>query len=280
MNKWRFAFSRRWFGYLAVAVVFAVVCVFLSNWQLSRSKEKQAEIALVTSNWDAEPVAIDVLLPKLGSFDDADRYRPVTVTGNYLVEEQVLVRNRPRSGNPGFEVITPLELSDGTVFMVDRGWLPTGEKQDLPDVIPAPPTGTVTVTARLKAGEPHLPGRSAADGQIATIQLEDLQKQVGAKAFVGAYGLLISESPEPKDARPLAALKPEIDQGMHLSYALQWIVFALLGFAFLAYAIRQEYRMVNAEDPEEQKRAEVRERKRRRRRTDADIEDEILDSVG
>ena len=35
---WSFAFSRRWFGYLAFAIVFAIACGFLSNWQLALSK--------------------------------------------------------------------------------------------------------------------------------------------------------------------------------------------------------------------------------------------------
>ena len=43
------------------------------------------------------------------------------LTGRYLLDEQVLVRNRPLNGQPGFEVLNPLLLDDGTVFVVDRG---------------------------------------------------------------------------------------------------------------------------------------------------------------
>jgi cytochrome oxidase assembly protein ShyY1 len=279
VKNWRFVISGRWFGYLAVAVVFAVVCVLLADWQLSRQDEKKHEIALVESNYDRTPVALDDALPTLDAFDESDKWVPVTVSGTYLSDEELLVRNRPRSGQPGFEVLTPLELANGTVFIVDRGWVPTGNEQDLPDAVPSPPTGEVTVVARLKAGEPALAGRGAGEGQIATVHLSELEDRMGKPLYTGAYGLLESETPPPVDNPPLAALKPVLDEGPHLSYAFQWFIFGLLGFAFLAYAIREEYRHLNADDPEEQERAAARERKRVAKRSDADIEDELLDET-
>src|SRR5690606_6465550 len=184
----------------------------------------------------------------------------------------------PRNGQPGFEVLTPLRLTDGSVFVVNRGWLPTGNAQDLPDMVPEPPDGEVTVTARLKPGEPSLPGRTAPDGQIATVELAQFAERIDATVFTGAYRLMASETPAPADDRPLPAFKPELSEGSHLSYALQWIVFALLGFAFLGYAIREEYRHLNADDPAEKARADQRERKRAAKRTDSDVEDDILDA--
>lgn len=278
-RSWSFAFSWRWVGYLVVAIVFAVVCGFLSNWQVNRLQEKEQVQALVDSNWSADPVALDQIVPDRDSFDEAREYQPVTMTGEYLVDEQVLVRNRPRSGQPGFEVITPLELESGTIFMVDRGWVPTGNEQDRPDIIPAPPEGTVNVTARVKPGEPELPSRSASGDQIATVHLPDLASRVTGESYTGAYGLLVSEDPAPAKGRPLPAFEPEVNEGMHLSYAIQWVIFALLAFAFLVYAVRQEYQQRNADDPRVRESIIKRERKRREKQTDADIEDELLDSV-
>ena len=276
MKGWHFAFNRRWFGYLGAALVFALACVLLSQWQFARRDEALVEINRVVDNYEATPVAVAEALPALDSFDADDKWLPVTLEGEYLVDEQVLARNRPYNGNPGFEVLTPLLTSDGTVFIVDRGWLPSGTK-DYPDAVPAPPEGTVTVTARLKAGEPALPGRSAPEGQVATVELELIAKSLDHPVYTGAYGLLASESPSVADM-PLPAIKPAPDEGPHLSYAVQWIVFALFGFFGLGYALRQEYRLVNADDPEERARAAIRrDRATRRKRSDADIEDELLD---
>jgi cytochrome oxidase assembly protein ShyY1 len=278
VNKWRFAISRRWFGYLAVAIVFAVVCVLLSNWQLARRAEKTAEIDLVDRNFDAQPVDVAELLPALDAFDPDDEWRPVLLEGTYLTDEQTLVRNRPRGGQPGFDVLVPFRTTDGTVFIVDRGWLPTGNEQDLPDVVPDAPTGDVTVTARLRPGEPTVANRGAGEGQIATIHLPDLADRVGEPTYTGSYGILADETPAPADPRPASVERPVPDEGAHLSYAFQWLIFGILGFVFLGYAVRQEYRALNADDPDERRRAEEREAKRKQKRTDADVEDELLDA--
>jgi cytochrome oxidase assembly protein ShyY1 len=278
VKNWRFAFQKRWFGYLAMAIVFAIACVLLSNWQFDRRMEAREEIDRITVNYARPVEPVESVLPTLDTFDEDDKWSPVTMTGTYIVDEQLLVRNRPHSGNPGFEVLTPLRLTNGTIFVVDRGWVPSGSKQDYPDEIPEAPTGEVTVVARLKAGEPELRGRSAPEGQIATVHLEDIANRVGGPTYTGAYGLMDSESPAPPE-RPLAAIKPALDEGPHLSYAVQWIIFAFFGFGGLAYALRQEFRIVNADDPEEQARAEVRRRRDEARpRTDAEIEDQLLDA--
>ncbi len=280
MSGWRFLLSKRWAGYLALTILFAIVCVFLGNWQLARRAEARAEIDRVDTNWSAEPVALSDALPTLSSFDESQKWLPVVVTGRYVHDDQLLVRTRPRAGSPGFEVLTPLQRADGTVFIVDRGWLPTGSRQDSPDVVPSAPQGEVTVVARLKAGEPTLEGRSASGDQISTIQLHEISERLGIDNYTGAYGLLISEDPEATDARPLAVIKPPRDEGPHLSYAFQWYVFAIMAFIGLGWAARQEFRAINIDDPDERKRAAERARKQSlKARSDADIEDEILDQT-
>lgn len=275
MTGWRFVLTRRWAGYLALVIVFAIVCVSLGVWQLARRAEARAEIDRVESNWSAPAVPIDEVLPELDAFDHDDKWTPVEVTGTYLVDEQLLARNRPLNNDVGYEVLVPLLLDDGTIFIVDRGWIPGGSTQDGPDAVPPPPTGQVTVVARLKAGEPTVLGRSAPEGQVATINLPEIAALLDEPTYTGAYGLLVSEDPEV--ARPVAATKPYPDEGPHLSYAFQWFVFALLGFVGFGFAVRQEYRTVNADAPQERERAASRAaRKARREKSDAEIEDELL----
>ncbi len=274
---WMFAFSRRWLGYLALVVIFAVACVGLSMWQLARRDEARAEIQRVEANWESAPRPLADVLPELDSFDADDKWMPVTMSGRYLTDEQLLVRGRPMDGNPGFDVLVPLELADGTVFVVDRGWLPVGNEQDEPDVVPAAPEGDVTVVVRLKAGEPVVAGRSAPEGQIATIHLPDIAERVGAPTFTGAYGMLASEDPAPA-TRPAATAKPVADEGPHLSYAFQWIVFGIMAFVALGWAVRQEFRARNADDPAERERAEARRIKAAAKApSDAEVEDALLD---
>ncbi|MBC7762790.1 MAG: SURF1 family protein [Candidatus Saccharibacteria bacterium] len=279
MNRWSFALSRRWFGYLALALVFAAVCVALSQWQVARLHETRSANELVDRNYHSTPVAVMSVLPTLTSYSPKQRWMQVELTGSYIADAQMLVRNRPLNGQPGFEVLNPLLLSDGNVFLVDRGYVPIGNTQDRPDHIPSPPAGTVTVIARLQAGEPTLAGRSDTPGELATIHLPDVATLVGKPTYTGAYGLMVSESPA-ADTRPTAKPQPQLDEGLHISYAIQWVIFGIMAFFGLWYAIRQEYRMRNADDPDEQERVEVRERKKLTKpRSDSEVEDEILETI-
>ena len=279
MSGWRFLLSKQWAGYLALTIVFAVVCSGLGMWQLARRAEAQAEISRVDANFDADAVNLTDALPTLDSFEESQKWLPVEMTGTYLLDEELLVRNRTFNINPGFEVLTPLLLANGDIFIVDRGWIPTGENQDAPDSVPAAPTGEVTVVARLKQGEPVLAGRSATGNQVATINLPAIADRLGADTYTGAYGLMKTEDPAPAD-RPTAVARPVRDEGPHLSYAFQWLVFAIIAFVGLGVAIRNEYRIINADDPEEQDRERARQAKRARKQpSDADVEDRILDEA-
>lgn len=266
---------RRWGAYLVLVVVFAIVCGLLSWWQWARRAEVLAAGHLVTSNYEADPVALDELIPTLDSWTAGDEWRPVTFSGHYLRDEQLLVRNRPYNANPGFEVLVPFELDDGRIFVVDRGWLPIGQKQDTPDSVPAAPAGQVTVTARLQQSEPVLPGRTAPHGQIAEINLATVAELVDAgKTYTGTYGLLDTESPAPATTpRPIE--EPTTDEGPHLSYAIQWIAFGLLAFFGLIWAYRRERRI--AAMPVEQQAAA---RAPKVHSSDADVEDALLDDAG
>ncbi|TFC79491.1 SURF1 family protein [Cryobacterium cheniae] len=277
MIGWRFAFTRRWAGYLALTILFAAVCSGLGLWQLARRADALTEMSKVETNYAADPVPLADALPGLESFSESQKWLPVVMTGTYLTDDELIVRNRPLQINPGFEVLTPLLLADGSVFIVNRGWLPTGQTADAPASVPAAPSGEVTVVARLKAGEPLLPGRSATGNQIATINLDDVAGRLGLPTYTGAYGLMATEDPAP-DERPVAVTRPVKDEGPHLSYAFQWFVFALMGFVGLGWAIRQEYRTVNFDDPQERVRAAERARRQAAKpRSDSEIEDELID---
>ncbi|MBW4041650.1 MAG: SURF1 family protein [Acidobacteria bacterium] len=268
----------RWYRYLALAVAFAIGCGLLSWWQFSRRAETAAANALISHNASAAPVPLTDLLTSTTAWRSTLQWRTVRVQGTYLAQDQLLVRNRvDPNGDPGFEVLTPLRLADGSVFVLDRGWVPVGTKQDRPDSVPAAPSGTVTVLARLQSDEGPLAGRTAPSGEIPSIDLQQVAKDVRATTYTGAYGQVRSESPAPASTpqriEPQAA-STGVDEGTHLSYAIQWIVFALLGFGALGWSIRRDLldtgdEVVTAAE----ERAEVRRSKRAP--SDEAVEDEL-----
>lgn len=262
----------RWSAYFAVAIVFAVVCAYLSNWQFSRNDGRQTQLELVQQNYDAKPVPLADLLAPGATLRAGDEWHPVVLHGRYEPKGQLLVRNRPHGGTSAFEVLVPLRTDDGRVFIVNRGWVPPGE-QSAPIAVPAAPSGEVTVTVRLRPGEPLPPsGRGAPTGQVPTINLPLIADRIGG-ADTGAYGELVSESPAPA-SRPAAFDVPSNDPGPFLSYAIQWILFAVMGFIFIGYVIRTEVIKHRDEVAGRTPRGP-----RRRRDRDMDDEDALLDAA-
>lgn len=263
----------RWGAYVLVAIAFAIACFFLSQWQFDRNETRATQIALVEQNYDAEPVPLADVVGDDGRFDPVNEWRPVELRGDYLADQQVLVRNRPHGGTSAFEVLVPFQDESGQVFLVDRGWVRPAEDSG-PSAVPAPPAGEATVIVRLRPGE-SLPssGRSAPEGQVPTIHLPTIADRVNPDLITGGYGQLVSEDPASEPG--LGGFdKPTEDPGPHLSYAIQWILFAIMGFAFIGYVIRIE--IVKAkEDAGEIPKQEPK----RRRDRDADDEDALLDSV-
>jgi len=288
---YRFLFSSKWLGYLLLAAIFATACVLLGRWQMDRRAETLAEINRVVSNYSATPVPFAQARDQFNQLDPAKEWTQVELKGTYDTAGERIVRNRPLNGQPGYEVVVPFRLTTGETVVVDRGWLPIGNKNPgSPDSVPSPPPGEVTAVVRLKHGEPELQ-RGAPEGQLASIDLPTYAAQLGYPLMTGAYGQLASETP-PAAEMPVAFPKPSTDEGTHLSYSLQWFAFGVLMFVGFGYAARQQARnaAIDAEDEELLEdgavHAAVTPRRRppaprkRKRATAEEEEDALLDAQG
>jgi cytochrome oxidase assembly protein ShyY1 len=166
----------------------------------------------------------------------------VTATGRYAVGEPLLVRNRPLEGTYGYEALVPLTLDNGTVLLVDRGWVPNAESaQALPEVPPAP-AGTVQVTGWVRPSEESL-DRSLPAGQLASINLDEASQELGTD-LLGAYLVLDRESASggATPQRPARLERPDTGIGPHQAYAFQWWLAMPVGFVLVFFGVRREYR--------------------------------------
>lgn len=249
---------RQWATLAVGVVVLVALCLLAGWWQWNRYVAREAQIDRIEANYTAEPVPVgDVLAAPGAVLDEDDVWRPVTLEGRYAPEATVLLRNRPVGGSPGFHVLVPFVTDptpgapDGLVVVVDRGFVPLGTDAVTPGDVPAPPDGDVEATVTLRADEPAS-GRDAPAGQVQAISTEQvLAAGPDGAAWadgrtVGAYGQLRSE--EPPAAERLEALpKPDTDPGSHLSYALQWCVFAIGAVAGFWVLVRRERRDARGE---------------------------------
>lgn len=235
---------KKWLNWVVLVLVFSLACGFLSNWQFNRREAKLAAIALVTENFAKPSVPISDLV-KNGDFNvPANNWRSVLVSGHYLVEQSLLVRDRPNNGQPGFEQLVPFQTADFGVIFVSRGWIATGENHDTPDLIPTVSDSEITLDAKVMTAEPQL-SRGAPAGQIASINIDLAMKKTSlSSTFKKSYLRMVSESP--RASSPIASMpKPSTEEGNNLSYALQWIMFALMAIIALIWRIRKDRELAN-----------------------------------
>jgi cytochrome oxidase assembly protein ShyY1 len=232
----------RWIVFHVLIAVLVVVMVSLGLWQLRRLDERQDRNTTVRerSELAAEPVT-DWLDPA----SDAEavaaaEWRPLSATGTFDDAATVLVRNRTLDGAAGYHVVTPLVL-DGEAVLVNRGFIPRGPATDAPTPPPAP-DGTVTVVGRARPTQerglfgPPDPG----DGTLTEAHRIDIPRLAEQLPYpvLPAYLELVGISPDPGAGQPVLLPLPALDDGPHLSYAIQWFLFSVLAVVGWVLAVR------------------------------------------
>lgn len=223
----RGTFSLRWV--VGTVLVLAIVsgCLAAGGWQLRRLDERRRLNAQIR-----ERSAGTVGLPDATGRDAEDLiYRSVVVRGTYDPSGELLVRFRSRLGLPGYEVVTPLRTIDGPVVLVDRGWVPLGDGDRWPVPAMAPPEGEVEVSGLLappESGVTRLDRRPDGAGVVASIAPARLEEAVGGRPLYPVY-LLADDGGTPASVYPVPVDPPALTDGPHLSYAVQWFLFASVG---------------------------------------------------
>ena len=260
---------RRWGPWLALVIVFALATSALSWWQFSRRAERVERIEQVIQNYESTPIPYSELTWETTGGTSSMEWTPIAVSGEYLPEHALLVRNRPLSGQPGFLQLVPLRLDDGRLLIVERGWLIAGSDISAPLSNPLPDAIRSDLVVRLRVGEESL-GRDSTD-TLASIDLTEVAERLSSlgEVITEHYGRLAAESPSYAEA-PVSMPKPSLDEGNHLSYAIQWIIFGIMAFIAFIWAYRNDRRIRLQEQgvlvPETKK------------RTQADIDAEFEDA--
>lgn len=261
---------RRWAPWLALVVLFAIATTLLSWWQFARREERVEKINQVVENYDANPIELENIswLP-VGNGLRADEWRPVKLKGEYLPEYMILVRNRPLNGSPGFLQLVPFRTDGGKLIVVERGWLPAGSDIKEPLLNPLPSSQTSELIVRLRQGEADS-GKQSVPGRLDSIDLiEFAALHPELKLETGFYGRLATESPAADEA-PMPQPKPDLNEGNHLSYALQWLLFGIMAFGAFLWAYRNDKRL----QLEQQGLIPPRSEKKTQAREDAAYEDQ------
>lgn len=223
--------------WLALAALGVALFASLGRWQWHRAAEKrQLQQEFASALTHRQP---------LGSHRTAElpRYSQVEVRGRYDGAHQFLLDNRTQDGQAGYEVLTPLQLTDGRWLLVNRGWVPLVGRQRtvLPDValhdVPEerPVVGLLDdfPVAGLAAGRVP-PGADSGWPRLTSFpQAGDLAASLG-QPIEARQLLLLADQPDgyARNWQPASASFPP---ERHLAYAVQW--WSLAGLAAGLYVV-------------------------------------------
>lgn len=252
MSGYGFLRQPRWLALAFVVVLVVPSFILLSRWQLSRLDQRRHANAVIESNAQQAPVPVGSLMTpgaSTSSVGDGQTWRQVSATGHYDAAGQVLVRKRPFEGANGFWVATPFVTTSGSVLVVDRGWIAASAGAGAVQAVPAPPSGTVTVIGRIQPSE-QAPSPQPADLPAGQVTDLDVALVGGSTDVYPGYVELLSS--DPAQAAGLTAIPlPDLSDGPHLSYAVQWVFFAIVAVAGFVMLVRRErdYATEDAEVP-------------------------------
>lgn len=221
---------------LAVALIYG--CIQGALWQYDRHQVRHDKNSIILANIN-KPAMTESQLINLN--DTKRAWRETEITGSFIPTKEILVRNRYHEGKYGFGVITLFKSEQDNFFWVDRGWVVAGKDATTPPIT-TPVTGDkVEILARVRIAniENQIAGSVFAvpngkDGK----QLEKWN-ETGSVTTQDFYLDLISTSNSQFDPEVPSTL-PEISDGPHLAYSLQWLIFAFLVALALFLVIREE----------------------------------------
>ena len=232
----------RWIALIIAVPIGVVLCFMLSDWQWNRYENRKEANVVLTENIGLPTASPQAVMGNATTFEESMQWRSVQATGTYDADGEVLIRRKPLNAAMGFWVATPLITSDNRILVVNRGWVKAiAGAQTTPDV-PAPPDGVVTVMGRLQPSDPaEIQPSDMPTGQVSVLSTASIAAAAGGTGYPGYLELTSSSPQQAAGLTPIPL--PQIDEGPHLSYSLQWIAFAIMFVVGLVLLLRREFRL-------------------------------------
>ncbi len=225
-------FSARWILPTLLVLLGMAGLAGLGFWQLDRLEQKRNYNAATLAKLAASPVDVHTLGGEWSVEELADRR--AVATGAFDYSRQVGIKNKFYKDALGVNLFTPFHLTDSDlVLMVDRGWIP-------PDTLPRDwslfdeEKAEIQIEGLLRpSGSLSPEDRGGLAVEIPTDQLwyrEDLEAlETVLDLSLAPMFLERALDPDAEYGFPRRqARERELNEGNHLSYALQWYTFALI----------------------------------------------------
>jgi len=199
---------------MGLALVAAVTCVRLGFWQISRLHQRLGRNAAMRAGWALPPLEVGAQTPL-----DSVRNRRVHVRGVYDFDHQRLWRPHMLDEAPGVDLVTPLRFGSGVAVLVDRGWAASADAYHVDERVFREADSANVVGIAFAAPRTR--------GDVDPVRLKDSLPYALLPFVVQQLPDCATVAPSASDA-PRRLPPPELTNGPHLSYVIQWFSFAVI----------------------------------------------------
>ncbi|MEK6647762.1 MAG: SURF1 family protein [Actinomycetota bacterium] len=214
-----------------VAIGLIALCIWASNWQYQRGVARHQRNAVISSHVAQSPTTLTLI-----SKDPTEaEWRRVEAEGSFDPTHQILLRNRYFEGKYGFDLLTLFTDVSGKTFWIDRGWIAPGKSATTAPQLPITSTNPVAIVGRVRLDQ-SLPQGSffaispSQNGKL--IEQWNAQTKTSRQTENFYLDLLQVSDLTMSPSAPVEL--PELSDGPHMAYALQWLFFAgLVGYGRL-----------------------------------------------
>jgi cytochrome oxidase assembly protein ShyY1 len=159
-----------------------------------------------------------------------------------MTDKIVTVINRSQNGTAGYDVLVPFRTTNNETFLINRGFM------QLSMPLPTLPTTPIKVLGYIRDTQSRgtLGAVDSTDATVREFQRFDIPL-IAERLGVETQPLFIQlrdEVPTPTQAWPAPVALPDLNEGTHLSYAVQWFFFALTALVAWVVVVRRKMREV------------------------------------
>lgn len=222
----------------------SLLMVRLAIWQFDRLEERKESVAALRGELSGPGIAI----ASAADMTAAGPGRKVVLDGTVGVTHWIYVRNVLHEGIRGFYELVPITLTDGSVVVVNAGFLEeqSGKDDRSEPLLPPRPVRVIGLTRNSETSGGQIAERQyEGTGNVPTVTAVDTNKLATASGSEVA-GLWVQQL-EPRSEVPIPLPSPDLSEGPHFAYALQWLSFTAIitvGYGVLLFRVRRDQGLV------------------------------------
>lgn len=213
-----------------LALLLIALCLWASHWQYTRGVARHHLNFLIASHVDMPATTVEAL----GKNIQGAEWRTVSVNGKFDSLHQILLRNQYSQGTYGFDLLTLFTDTAGHSFWVDRGWIAPGASATAKPELPETSSSIVGITGRIRLEDSLPQGAFFAISPSSKNLISKWNAQSNSSKKTENFYLDLLTSSDSAMTPVVPVELPELSDGPHMAYALQWLFFAgLVGYGRL-----------------------------------------------